>query len=93
MAIVDVLPLMEVQQRLDEVVEDVADHGQRITITRPGKPAAVLISEAELSAIEETLQLLSDPDAMAQIRQSRAQEADATPISAEDVLRLGEQGD
>lgn len=36
----------------------------RIIVTRNGCPAAVLISPEELESLEDTLELLSDPDAM-----------------------------
>ena len=44
----------------------------RITVTRNGRPAAVLISPDELASLEDTLDLLSDPDAMAQLRAAQA---------------------
>lgn len=43
----------------------------RVVITRNGVPAAVLISPADLAALEATLDVLSDPDAMERLRQSR----------------------
>ncbi len=40
-------------------------------ITRNGVPAAVLISPADLASLEETLDVLSDPDTMNRLRRSK----------------------
>ena len=40
-------------------------------MTRNGRPAAVLISPDDLASLEDTLELLSDPEAMAELRESR----------------------
>jgi len=42
------------------------------TITRNGRPAAVLINPADLEALEETLDVLSDPAAMQRLREGEA---------------------
>jgi antitoxin YefM len=73
MSAVDRLPLAEVRNRLSEVVEQVEIEHARVTITKHGRPAAVLISADDLESLEETLALLSDPEVLAQIRASRAE--------------------
>ena len=40
-------------------------------VTRKGKPAAVLVSHAEYERLKETLDVLSDPHLLKQIRLSR----------------------
>lgn len=77
-------PLREVRDHFSDIVDRVALHHERVTVTRNGRPVAVLISPADLSALEETLDVLSDPQAMADIR-----EADAA-YAAGDVLRGAE---
>lgn len=54
---------------------------ERVIVTRNGRAAAVLISPADLAQLEETIDVLSDPDALANIR-----EADAA-YKRGDVLR------
>ena len=85
MTIQEFMPLAEVKNRLSEVVDDVVTTQGRVTITRHGRPSAVLISIDELSVIEETLAVLSDPEAMAALRESLQQ----TPVrmSKSDMLR------
>ncbi|WFE26715.1 type II toxin-antitoxin system Phd/YefM family antitoxin [Solwaraspora sp. WMMD791] len=49
-------------------------------ITRHGRPVAVLISPDDLATLEETLDVLSSPEVMRQLAESR------TAIAAGDVL-------
>jgi antitoxin YefM len=73
--------LRAVRDHLSEVVDRVERQHERVTITRNGHDAAVLISPEDLSQLEETLSVLSDPEALADIR-----EADAA-YARGDVLR------
>jgi antitoxin YefM len=66
-------PLRSVRDHLSERVDRVErEHGREV-ITRNGRDAAVLMSAVDLAELEETLSVLSDPDALSGIR-----EADAT---------------
>jgi antitoxin YefM len=47
--------LADVRSQLSKYVEDVVTTHERVTITRNGRPAAVLISAEDLEALEETL--------------------------------------
>jgi prevent-host-death family protein len=69
--VMETLPLATVKARLSSLIDQVEDTHQRILVTRNGKPAAVLISADDLESIEETLAILSDPDAMKSIRASQ----------------------
>jgi len=74
-------PLRAVRDHFSELVDRVERQHERVIITRNGHAAAVLISPEDLAQIEETLDVLSDPDALADIR-----EAD-TAYARGDVLR------
>jgi len=65
------VPLATAKARLSAYVDDVLRTHQRVTITRNGVPATVLISIEDLESLEETLAILSDATAMAEIRQAR----------------------
>jgi antitoxin YefM len=71
MSVAEQMSLAEVKDRLSQVVEDVETEHARVTITKHGRPAAVLISADDLQSLEETLAVLSDPVVMDQIRASR----------------------
>lgn len=74
-------PLREVRDHFSDVVDRVERQHERVTVTRNGRAAAVIVSPEDLAALEETLAVLSDPEALADIR-----EADRS-YSAGDVVR------
>lgn len=55
------VPLGQAKDRLSEYVSDVETTHDRVTITRHGRTAAVLISAEDLAALEETLDILATP--------------------------------
>lgn len=63
-------PLRAVRDHLSEVVNRVQLQHERVTITRNGHAAAVLISPDDLAQLEETLSVLSDEGALADIREA-----------------------
>jgi prevent-host-death family protein len=67
------LPLAEVKAHLSKIVDGVERRHERVTLTRYGRAAAVIISPDDLEALEESLALLSDPEAMAEIAEGRAE--------------------
>ena len=66
------VPLGDARDRLSEYVSEVERTHQRVTITRHGHPAAVLISADDLAAIEETLEILGTPGAVEAINEGLA---------------------
>jgi antitoxin YefM len=85
------LPLADARNRLSELVADVETTHARVIITKHGHPAALLISPEDLAAIEETLDVLSDPEALAEICESEAQASRGEFTSAEEMTRLLEE--
>ncbi len=80
------LPLATVKSKLSEMVDRVEHTHDRIVVTRRGKNAAVLISVEELASLEDTLELMSDPEAMRSIAESKAAHADGEYISGDELL-------
>jgi antitoxin YefM len=56
-------------------------------ITRNGREAAVLVSAADLAELEETLSVLSDPEALADIREADAAYARDDAVRGVDAVR------
>ena len=79
--------LREVRDHFSEVVDRVERHHERVTVTRNGRPVAVLISPADLAALEETLDVLSDPGALADIREADAAYAGGNVVRGADAIR------
>ena len=82
------LPLATVKNTLSAVVDQVEGTHERVVITRNGVPAAVLISPADLAALEETLDVLSDPEAMSRLRQSKEDIARGDVLDSEQLRAL-----
>lgn len=59
--------LPAVQDRFSEFVERVSAHRERVVITRDGTPTAVLMSVEDLESLEETLTILGDTEAAAEL--------------------------
>jgi len=79
------LPLAEIKAKLSEIVDRVENRHERVTLTRNGRPAAVLISPHDLDALEDTLEILSNPDAMREIEQAREEIARGETVSANEL--------
>lgn len=67
-----VIPLTDAKARLNELVEETALTHERVTITRHGRPAAVLIAVEDLEAMEETLFWQSQPGAHEDLQAGRS---------------------
>ncbi len=66
------LPISEVKAKLPEIITGVEEREEEVVVTRKGKPAAVLVNYSEYERLKETLDVLSDPDLMQQLRKSQA---------------------
>ena len=64
--------LRSVRDHLSEMVDRVEHQHERVIVTRNGHAAAVLISTQDLAQMEETIDVLSDPAALADIREADA---------------------
>lgn len=60
-------PLPTVQGRFSEFVERASAHRERVVVTRDGTPTAVLMSLEDLESLEETLTILGDTEAEAEL--------------------------
>lgn len=85
MVMSETLPLAEIKAHLSEIVDRVEREHDRVVLTRNGRPAAVIMSPADLEALEDTLELLSDPAAMAEINNVWADVAKGRVLRAEEL--------
>ncbi|MFT4165638.1 MAG: type II toxin-antitoxin system Phd/YefM family antitoxin [Microlunatus sp.] len=68
------MPLTEVKARLNELIESAVTTHERVTITRHGKPAVVLLSVDDLESIEETLFWQTQPGVHEDVRSGGAEQ-------------------
>jgi antitoxin YefM len=80
------LPLANVKAHLSEIIDRVESSHDRVILTRNGRAAAVILSPDDLEALEETLDLLSQPNALEEIRKAR-EDLDAGRFVTGDELR------
>jgi antitoxin YefM len=64
--------LADAKARLSEVVEGIETEHRRVVITKHGRPSVVVLAVEDLEALEDTLDVLSDPNAMADLREAAA---------------------
>ncbi len=62
--------LRAVRDHLSEVIDRVEYQHERVIVTRNGREAAVVMSPDDLAELEETISVLSDPEALADIREA-----------------------
>ena len=61
------LPLSEVKMKLSQLIEEIISRDEQITITRNGRPAAILISPDEFDSWKETMAIRSNAELMNEI--------------------------
>lgn len=81
------MSLAQVKSHLSELVGRVNSQHERVTVTVHGRPSAVLIATEDLESLEETLAILSDPDALARLAASDAELARGKGESEEQLAR------
>lgn len=80
-------PLREVRDHLSEVVDRVEHHHDRVVVTRNGRAAAVILSPDDLAELEETIEVLSDNAALADIREADQAYARGDVVRGVDAVR------
>ncbi|WP_419925708.1 type II toxin-antitoxin system Phd/YefM family antitoxin [Candidatus Poriferisocius sp.] len=68
-----ILPFSEVKSHLSELADRVEKERDRIMVTRNGRPSFMLVNCDDLESLEETLEIMSDPDLVEALRASRAE--------------------
>lgn len=76
------VPVREFRSHLADLLDQVADRREHVTVTRRGRPAAVLVPVDEYEALEETAEILSDEGTLAAIRRGLGD------LAADDLVPL-----
>jgi prevent-host-death family protein len=81
------VPVREFRRNLSQLLSDVADRRDHVLVSRRGRPAAALVPVDEYEALEETAELLSDPDALAALEAGLAELERGETVTLEDLRR------
>lgn len=76
-----------VRNNFSDVIGRVQHQHERITITKNGAPAAVMISPEDLESMEETLAILSEPGARVELAEAEQSIRDGDAVVGADAIR------
>jgi antitoxin YefM len=62
------MPLSEVKTRFSQLVDAVERRDEVVTITRNGKPVAIIVSKDKYEGWQETVEIMRNPKFMKEIR-------------------------
>ena len=66
------LPLSEAKAKLSALIDEIRDRDEEVTITRNGRPVAVLVSSDEFDSWRETVSIRADAPLSEEISQGLA---------------------
>jgi prevent-host-death family protein len=72
---------------LSDFVDRAEREHERVIVTSNGRPVTVLIGYDDLAALEETLEILADPQVRAEIADGRAEVAGGDVVCGVDAVR------
>jgi antitoxin YefM len=67
-----IMSVSEAKMKLSSLVDAVSSRDEEVTITKNGRPAALLISPEEYESLKETVAVRSDKELMDEIRKGIA---------------------
>lgn len=79
------VPLAQARANLSKLVDDAVRTHERVEVTKNGRRAAVILSADDYDSMVETLDILSDRELVAQLRQSQ-KEADRGEVYSLDEV-------
>ena len=77
--------LAAVKAHFSQEIDDVAGTHERVTVTKNGSPVAVILAVEDYESLVETLAILSDPGAGAEIRRAEEEMAAGKVYDEADV--------
>jgi len=84
---VNTISVRELRPKLSKVIDDIHKKFDRYVITRRGKPEVVMMSIDDYEGLLETLEIESDPEWMADIRQAEKDIKNGKGVSLEEARR------
>lgn len=85
-----ILSITEARKKIFQIAEEIQKPNTYYTLTQNGKPKAVLMSADQFDSLIETLEVLSDPEAVQAIREHEKNKAEGNTddyVDWEDVKK------
>jgi antitoxin YefM len=82
-----VMAFTEARTHLTELLDEVENVHEHVVITRNGRPAAIVMSQAEYDSLIETLEILGDEELMADLAAGDEDVAAGRLVPWEEVKR------
>ena len=79
------MPLSEAKDRLSRLVDEAESTHEMVTITKHGRPAAVLMAAEDLDSLHETLFWLSQPGIRDDLAAAEQDETEETAQTSDQV--------
>ncbi len=82
-----IVPFTDARATLSDLLDLVENEQEHVIITRQGKPIAIVMSVDEWESWEETIDVLSDPEAMEALRLSEEDVKAGRLVDLDEVKR------
>jgi antitoxin YefM len=87
-----IVPFTEARSGLTELLDEIERVHQHVVITRNGRPSAVMMAQDEYDSLIETLEVLADQEAMADLAASQRDVDAGRVFDLEDVKPVRRRG-
>jgi antitoxin YefM len=77
--------LAMVKAHFSQVIDEVTSTHERVILTKNGSAVAVILAVEDYESLMETLEILSDPKAVAEIRDAEARMDEGEAFGQEDI--------
>lgn len=84
----ELIPISEAKDRLTELADRAAREHDHFTLTRNGRPHAVILSVAEWESVQETLEILADSEMRADLVEAAAAESRGDETTEEEMAAV-----
>lgn len=82
------LSVTEARKNIFKIIEDTYNSSRYYTLTENGQPKAVLMSADEFDSWRETLEIMSDPELVRDIKQTPKDIEEGNLLSLDDALNV-----
>lgn len=81
------ISITEARSELFNIADDVQKPDTQYVLTREGKPTMVLLSSDEFDSIMETMEILSDPELLNDIKEAEKEIADGKYVTWDELKK------